>query len=57
MQYVYSKGRITTRELAAFIGKGSTLCAKTLKGLVSKGLLIWHGSTANGPSQYYSLPE
>ncbi|MGN1360699.1 MAG: ATP-binding protein [Eggerthellaceae bacterium] len=57
MQYVYSKGRITTRELTAFIDKGSTLCAKTLKGLVSKGLLIWHGSSANDPSQYYSLPK
>lgn len=57
MQYVYSKSRVTTRELSSFIGKGSTLCAKTLKGLVSKGLLAWHGSSANDPSQYYSLPK
>lgn len=57
IQYVYSKGRITTRELAAVIGKGPTLCAKTLRRLASKGILTWHGSSANDPSQYYSLPN
>lgn len=57
LQYVYSRGKISTKELASLIGKGSTLCSKTLKGLVDKGVLAWHGTSANDPSQFYSLPK
>lgn len=57
MRCVFSRGRISTKELVAFTGKGSTLASKTLKGLVSKGLLVWHGSSQNDPSQFYTLAK
>ena len=41
----------------ASTGKGSTLASKTLKGLAAKGLLAWHGSSQNDPSQFYALPH
>lgn len=57
VQYVYNTGRVTTGELAKLIGKGATLSSKTLKRLTEKGILVWHGSSKNDPSQYYSLPK
>ena len=57
LQYVYARGRITTRELRDFTGKSLSTCAKTLKGLAAKGVLVWHGTSQNDPSQYYSLPR
>ncbi len=55
MRYVMSNGSITTKALAARIEKGARLCARTLRGLAEKGLLKWHGSSKNDPSQYYTL--
>lgn len=55
MRYVLSHGRVSTRELVAFSGRGNSLVAKTLKSLTAKGLLVWHGSSQNDPSQFYSL--
>lgn len=55
IQYVYGKGRISTKILSSFIGKSSMVSSRTLKGLVEKGMLEWHGSSSNDPSQYYSL--
>lgn len=57
IQYVYGKGTITTRELAAHINRSAVFSSKTLKSLVNKGLLAWHGNSSHDPSQYYSLPE
>lgn len=57
IQYVYGKGRITTRELALRIGRSPVFSSKTLKGLVDKKMLVWHGNNQNDPSQYYSLPK
>lgn len=57
IQYVYGKGSITTRELAARINRSSVFSSKTLKGLAKKKLLTWHGNSPNDPSQYYSLPK
>jgi ATP-dependent DNA helicase RecG len=57
---ILSPGRlpniVTTKELGERIGKGLTLCARTLKGLANvRSLLTWHGSSTHDPSQYYSL--
>lgn len=57
MQYVYNKGRITTRELVTLINRSSVLSSKTLKALACKELLVWHGNNSNDPAQYYSLPK
>lgn len=57
VQYVYLRGKITTKILSEQLDRGSTLCSKILKGLVEKNILTWHGTSSNDPSQYYSLPE
>lgn len=57
MQYVYAHSQITNKDLVAITGKGSSLCRRMLKGLVEKGFLIWHGSSTNDPSQFYSLQK
>ena len=55
MQYVYAKGRITVGELSGLLGRSVKVSRPTLKGLVSKGFIEWHGSSANDPSQYYGM--
>lgn len=57
VRYVYAHGKISTKVFVASTGKGSTLASKTLKGLAAKGLLAWHGSSQNDPSQFYVLPH
>ena len=57
IQWVYSKGSITTRELSARINRSSVFSSRTLKGLAEKELLVWHGNNPTDPSQYYSLPR
>lgn len=55
MQYVYAKGRITTGELSEHLGRSVKVSRPTLRGLVDKGFLEWHGSSSKDPSQYYDL--
>ena len=55
IRLAFASGRVTTKELAEEIDKGSTLCSKVLRGLVKKSLLEWHGTSPNDPRQYYSL--
>lgn len=59
MQLAMTRGRVTTKTLGEVIGKGPTLCGRTLKELASDGrdLLDWHGSSTHDPSQYYSLSK
>ena len=55
MQYVYARGRVTVRELAGHLGRSVKVSRQTLRALVEKGMLAWHGSNARDPSQYYDL--
>lgn len=55
LQYTFVNKEITTRQLAALVEKGNVYASKLLKGLVSKGILIWHGNSKNDPSQFYTL--
>lgn len=57
LRYVCSTGKITTKDLCRLIGKGNSLCSHTLKKLANDGILVWHGTSTNDPSQYYSLNE
>lgn len=58
MQIAMSRSRVTTKTLGKALGKGPTLCARTLKRLANdRGLLDWHGSSTHDPSQYYSLSK
>lgn len=55
MQYVYAKGRITVGEPSDHLGRSVKISRPTLKGLVEKGLLEWHGPNPKDLSQYYDL--
>ena len=55
IQYVYGKGRITVKELSDHLQRSAKISRSVLKALVGKGLLVWHGSHSNDPSQHYTL--
>lgn len=55
VQYVYSHGRITTKELMELTGRAPRTVSGILKGLAEKRILVWHGMNQNDPTQYYSL--
>lgn len=55
VQYVYAKGRVTVKELAKHLDRSDKIARPTLKSLVEKGILNWHGSNSRDPSQYYDL--
>ena len=56
LHFMFNSGeKITTKKAAELLGRGSTFCRKLLKGLESQGLLVWHGSSANDKTQYYTL--
>jgi ATP-dependent DNA helicase RecG len=56
MRYVYARGQVSTKALAEYIGRSDKFARKTLRGLVSKNLLIWHGTSSKDSKQHYSLP-
>ncbi len=55
LQYVFGRGRANVAGLANHMGRSVKVARKTLKSLVDKGLLVWHGTSTNDPSQYYTL--
>ena len=55
VQYVYAKGRITVGELSEHLNRSVKISRPTLRGLVNRGILEWHGSNPKDPSQYYAL--
>ena len=55
LQIVYARGRVTVKQLSDHLGRSVKVSRLTLRGLVDKGALSWHGSSPNDPSQYYSL--
>lgn len=55
VRLVVNRGRVTTKALADYTGRSISLCARTLKGLANKNILVWHGSSKNDPAQYYSI--
>lgn len=57
MQYVYAHGQVTVKELADYLNRSVKVSREALKSLVDKEMLVWHGSNANDPSQYYSLRD
>lgn len=56
LQYVYGRGAANVSGLADYMGRSVKVSRNTLKALVNKGVLVWHGTSQNDPSQYYSLP-
>lgn len=55
VQYAFSRQRVTTKQLASLIGRSGRTATTTLKGLEKKGIMVWHGTNQNDPSQYYTL--
>lgn len=56
VQLVYMRGRVTVKQLAKHLERSAKFARTTLRGLVDKDILAWHGSSPNDPSQYYSFP-
>lgn len=56
LHFMYNSGeKVTTKKATELVGRGSTFCRKLLKNLEEKGLLVWHGSSVNDSTQYYTL--
>lgn len=49
-------GKVTTKALADAAGISSKSASQTLKGLVKREILVWHGRSTRDPRQYYDLP-
>ena len=49
------RGRVTTKALVDASGASRQTASDTLKGLAARGVLSWHGRSANDPSQYYTV--
>ncbi|KFI56236.1 ATP-binding protein [Bifidobacterium callitrichos] len=47
-------GKVTTGALAEAVGVSARTASKTLKELVGRGILQWHGSGTRDPKQYYT---
>ena len=57
VQIVYARGKVTVKQLSEHLGRSVKVSRSTLRGLVDKNILSWHGSGPNDPSQYYSFPH
>lgn len=57
VQIVYARGKVTVKQLSEHLGRSAKFARSTLRGLVGKGILSWHGSGPKDPSQYYSFPR
>ena len=55
LQYVYVRGKVTVKKLKEHLGRSDKVSRTTLKSLVDKGMLVWHGSNPSDPSLYYTL--
>jgi len=53
--YLFNHQTITTKEAAELLGKSKKYVQGILKKLLDKKVIIWHGTNANDPTQYYSL--
>lgn len=55
IQFLMSNERITVKIAGDLIKRTDYLSNKYLKLLEAKGIVEWHGSNKNDPTQYYSL--
>lgn len=55
IRYLYVNEKVTTKTVQEIIQKSDFIARKTIKNLVEKGLLEWHGNSAKDPTQYYTL--
>jgi ATP-dependent DNA helicase RecG len=55
LEYIYSRGQITTRQLATLISRGTNYSKRILEGLFQKGILDLIRTSQNDPNQYYTF--
>ena len=55
VQAAYARGRVTSRELSSLINRSQRSATRMLKGLSNRGVLEWHGISANDPMRYYTV--
>ena len=55
LQYLYLKGKTSTKDASDYLLLSSVTTRKILKSLALKELIIWHGVSNNDPNQYYTL--
>ncbi|HFI0640989.1 TPA: ATP-binding protein [Streptococcus suis] len=55
LHLAHNSGKITSVEVASFIGKSRPYATSLLKKLTNEGLLTWHGASPKDPTQYYSF--
>ncbi len=56
VRLAFTNGKVTTRELAAHIGRDRRTASRVLGKLVGNdGLLEWHGPSPSDPKQFYTM--
>lgn len=55
LQYLYLKGKTSTKDASDYLRLSTVTTRKILKNLALKNLIIWHGVSNNDPNQYYTL--
>ena len=56
VQIVYARGKVTVKQLSEHLERSAKFARSTLRGLVGKGILSWHGSGPEGPVPVLLLP-
>lgn len=57
IEFVYSKGKITTNELHQLTGRSKNFCSKTLQELCEKEIFSHISTSITDPNQHYILKE
>lgn len=55
LEYIYSRGRITTHKLATLISRSTNYAKKILGDLCDKNILELRRTALNDPNQYYTF--
>jgi len=55
VEYIYSRGQLTTKQLSAKVDRSPNYSKRILEGLAQKGILELVRSSVNDPNQYYKL--
>ena len=55
VRYIYANNSVSVKKASEILNRGIVSARRTLKKLLEKEFLEWHGSSANDPKQYYTL--
>lgn len=55
VRYAFNTGSIETQIAARLIGKSTVYSRRLLKELEKEGIFVWHGTSKNDPTQYYTF--